>query len=365
MTSIITNNAAIAALGILRNIGSELDAEQSRVSTGLRVSRAADNAAYWSISTTMHSETKAMSAVTDSIGLASAIVDTAYAAMETVHKSFVEIRNLVIIASDMPQPEFKDLIIGGYRLDEYYGKSQVAEVEQQMQQLVDQARDAMVSASFSGVNLLYNSKGQPDKASERTYSFVVGYGEASVQTIDVKAMDLLLLNDDSGYPMTHWLDPNPEMALFDLFSVVYTTGSYTPTSVTWYNILLSNPSTGMPEAYDVNPSFNLMRLENTLARFGGDRQEMYSNFVNNIETKLQALADRMTYLGSIQNSLERHEELNKRRMDAVTSGVGRLVDADMNEASTRLRALESQQQLAVQALSIANASPDSLLQLFR
>ena len=207
--------------------------------------------------------------------------------METVHKSFVEIRNLAITASDMPQPEFKNLVIGGFSLDEYYGRSDVAKLEQNMQSLQDQARDAMMSASFSGVNLLYNPKGMPDRASERTYSFVIGYGEAKVHTLDVKAMDLLLLNDDSGYPMSHPSDYNPERALFDLSDIVDTPGSFVPASVTWYNILLTNPMTGEPEAYDVHPSYTLMRLENNIARNGGDRAGLYSNFVDYLDTKLQ------------------------------------------------------------------------------
>lgn len=365
MTSILTNSAAMAALDVLRSIGSDLGTQQNRVSAGLRVATASDNAAYWSISTTMHSEAMAMSAVTDAIGLASGIVDTAYAAMETVHKSFVEIRNLAIIASDMPQPEFKNLVIGGFSLDEYYGRSQVAEIEQQMQHLQDQARDAMMSASFSGVNLLYNPKGQPDRASERTYSFVIGYGEAKAHTLDVKAMDLLLLNDDSGYPMSHPSDYNPERALFDLSDIVDTPGSSVPASATWYNILLTNPMTGDPESYDVHPSYTLMRLENNIARNGGDRAGLYSNFVDYLDTKLQALTDRMAYIGTLQNSLETHEELNKKRIASVTEGIGRLVDADMNEASTRLRALEAQQQLAIQALSIANETPSRIMALFQ
>jgi flagellin len=52
-------------------------------------------------------------------------------------------------------------------------------------------------------------------------------------------------------------------------------------------------------------------------------------------------------------------------MDAISRGVGQLVDADMNEESTRLQALQVKQQLGVQALSIANASSQSILQLFR
>ena len=51
--------------------------------------------------------------------------------------------------------------------------------------------------------------------------------------------------------------------------------------------------------------------------------------------------------------------------DSLTSGIGSLVDADMEEASARLQALQVQQQLGVQALSIANQAPQQLLSLFR
>ncbi|MFN7092142.1 MAG: flagellin, partial [Allorhizobium sp.] len=46
-------------------------------------------------------------------------------------------------------------------------------------------------------------------------------------------------------------------------------------------------------------------------------------------------------------------------------GIGRLVDADMDEASTRLKALQTQEQLAIQALSIANSQSETFLSLFR
>ena len=50
--------------------------------------------------------------------------------------------------------------------------------------------------------------------------------------------------------------------------------------------------------------------------------------------------------------------------DAITSGVGSLVDADMNVASTRLQALQTQQELGIQALSIANQNSQLILKLF-
>ena len=52
-------------------------------------------------------------------------------------------------------------------------------------------------------------------------------------------------------------------------------------------------------------------------------------------------------------------------MDAIERGVGTLVDADMNEESTRLQALQVQQQLGIQALSIANAGVQGVMQLFQ
>ncbi|MFZ0851073.1 MAG: flagellin, partial [Hyphomicrobiaceae bacterium] len=52
-------------------------------------------------------------------------------------------------------------------------------------------------------------------------------------------------------------------------------------------------------------------------------------------------------------------------MDAIDRGIGTLVDADMNEESTKLQALQVKQQLGIQALSIANSSSQSILSLFR
>ena len=50
--------------------------------------------------------------------------------------------------------------------------------------------------------------------------------------------------------------------------------------------------------------------------------------------------------------------------NAITQGVGSLVDADMNQASTRLNALQTQQQLGIQALSVANQNSQIILKLF-
>ncbi len=52
-------------------------------------------------------------------------------------------------------------------------------------------------------------------------------------------------------------------------------------------------------------------------------------------------------------------------MSIIDKGIGRLVDADMNEESTRLKALQTQEQLGIQALQIANSNSENIMALFR
>ncbi|TCA82281.1 hypothetical protein E0H76_22330 [Rhizobium leguminosarum bv. viciae] len=366
MSSIITNNGAMAALATLRSISGRLTDTSQQMSSGLRVKTAADNAAYWSISTTMRSDVKAMNVVNDSVGLAQGVVDTAYAGMESVLESFVEIRNLVITASDMPQPGFKDVVKPTFSLDPEYAKSDVYKIDQRIQQLQDQAKAAMLSSSFSGVNLLYHGKSEAEKASQQVFSFTVGYVGGTVQTLGIDAMDTLLLNDDFGsFPTTFPGEFNPEKTLFDGSDIIDAPGSFTPASVYWYNIPVSNPVTGDPEAYPVDRTYVLQSIENNVIRFGSDREGLYSNVVASIDQKIQQLTSKMAHVGTLQKSLEMYDEINDKMIDTATSGIGRLVDADMKTTASKLRALQTQQQLSIQALGIANAAPGNLIQLFQ
>jgi flagellin len=350
----------MTALGLLRSVSGQMSDVSEQASSGLRVKSAADNAAYWSISTSMRSDVKAMNVVTDSVGLAQGIVDTAYAAMQTVLDSFVEIKNLAITASDMPQPGMRDVVKPTFSLDPEYAKSDVYKIDEAIQQLQNRAKAAMLSASFSGVNLLYHGKNEDVKASEQVFNFTIGYVDGKVQTLNVKAMDTLLLNDDFGsFPTSYPGEFNPEQTLFDGSDIIDAPGSFTPLGVYWYNIPLADG------AYPVEPTYVLQALENNVVRNGSDRQGLYSNFVANLDKKIQAITSKMSYVGTIQKSLEMYDEINNRTIDSATRGIGRLVDADMETTASKLMALQTQQQLAVQSLGIANQAPSRLLALFR
>lgn len=87
--------------------------------------------------------------------------------------------------------------------------------------------------------------------------------------------------------------------------------------------------------------------------------------LTNIETMITRSIDAAAAFGSAQNRIDIQNEFVGKLTDAMKAGIGSLVDADMEEASARLQALQVQQQLATQALSIANQAPQNILALFR
>lgn len=84
-----------------------------------------------------------------------------------------------------------------------------------------------------------------------------------------------------------------------------------------------------------------------------------------IDDLIDQAIDAAAAFGSAQNRIETQSEFVSKLTDSLKSGIGSLVDADMEEVSARLQALQTQQQLGVQSLSIANQAPQSILSLFR
>ncbi|MEP2717364.1 flagellin [Pseudophaeobacter sp.] len=87
--------------------------------------------------------------------------------------------------------------------------------------------------------------------------------------------------------------------------------------------------------------------------------------IDDIETLIQTAVDGAAALGASASRIEKQNDFVSKVTTAMKSGIGSLVDTNMEEASARLKALQTQQQLGVQALSIANSAPETLQQLFR
>jgi len=87
--------------------------------------------------------------------------------------------------------------------------------------------------------------------------------------------------------------------------------------------------------------------------------------LDNVETLIQNSIDAASGFGSVQGRIETQSNFIDSLVDSLKAGIGTLVDANMEEASAKLQALQVQQQLATQSLSIANQAPQSILSLFR
>lgn len=104
--------------------------------------------------------------------------------------------------------------------------------------------------------------------------------------------------------------------------------------------------------------------------FGLDNIDVTNNTgansaLDNIETLIQNSIDAAASFGSVEGRIETQSDFVGTLVDSLKSGIGTLVDADMEETSARLQALQVQQQLATQSLSIANQAPQNILSLFR
>jgi flagellin len=94
-------------------------------------------------------------------------------------------------------------------------------------------------------------------------------------------------------------------------------------------------------------------------------QTTLDGYIAQVTGAINSVASAAANLGAVKNRISTNTDFVKSLMDSVDRGIGQLVDADMNQESTRLAALQVQQQLGVQALSIANNSSQSILSLFR
>lgn len=183
MTSIHTNVGAMAALQALRTLGSALQTTQNQVSSGLRISAASDNAAYWSISTTMRSDNKAISAVSDALGLGAAKVDVAYAGLESVIDILGDFKAKLVAAKEDGVDK--------------------AKIQEELEQLKQQVENIAQSASFNGVNWLNTDVEDLMDVSLSTTSVVSSFvrdasGQVSVKSTEVSLLGLSLFNSAGG-----------------------------------------------------------------------------------------------------------------------------------------------------------------------
>ncbi|MCR9137898.1 MAG: flagellin [Alphaproteobacteria bacterium] len=321
MTSIMTNTAAMAALQTLRTINSDLEMTQARISSGYRVETASDNAAYWSIATTMRSDNKALSTVSDALGLGAAKVDVAYTGMNSAIDVVDEIKSKLVAAAE-PGVD-KDKI-----------NSELTELKNQLVSITE-------SASFSGENWLYNTA----TAAAGTASIVGSFNRSSAGNVSIATLDVTI----SSTILIDTADANRGILTTDIDA----------------DQLLDSPTATPSNYFLINASSTVAATGTEIALSAATTDVEVEEMIRVVDSIMTTLTDSASDLGAINSRVGMQETFVSNLMDSINKGVGRLVDADMSEESTRLTALQTQQQLGIQALSIANSSSQNILSLFR
>jgi flagellin len=315
VTSILTNAGAAFAVDQLRAIMSVRTDTQQQAATGLRVQTASDNTAYWSIATTMRSDNKALAAAEDSLGLGLAAVGVAYTGMTTAISVVQEIKDKLVTA--------REAGVSFHKIN-----AEMEELKEELYTIVD-------GSQFNGENWLLRSSSADDVDREVVGSFA----RDAANNVSIKTLNYSMTN---ALGTNHLIDEDSQDGI--LTNADYATAIGAGTD--W--VLLNGRNQSLHTEFHLD--------SNTTTT---DIDEMIS--VN--ERMLMAMTDAAAGLGSLMARIEMQENFVVDLQDTQDRGVGRLVDADLNATSARLRAIETQRGLANQALSIANASPLNLMSL--
>ncbi|HUD95171.1 flagellin [Sphingobium sp.] len=106
-------------------------------------------------------------------------------------------------------------------------------------------------------------------------------------------------------------------------------------------------------------------VDTAIGTGGINSQATAETMVGTLDTVITAVNTSLSDLGAASRKIEGQLSFTSKLSDVVTTGIGNLVDADLAKESANLQALQVQQQLGVQALSIANQAPQTILSLFR
>ncbi|WP_434624469.1 flagellin [Azospirillum sp. B2RO_4] len=414
MASIMTNTSAMTALQTLRRVTGDLETTQDRISTGLKVNNAKDNAAYWSIATTMKADVAGFKAVKESLELGSGTTNTASVASKNIVENLQTLKARVI--AGQTNGVDKSLI------------------QNDVDQLVKLIKGAAADASFNGDNLLRVAYSNDGTAKDKNVAILASLsrsdgtvdpsyiefqrqdmrvesivGKATIeQQVDSTNADKASVDIKFGAPGDTFID-GQNLGLgsltltvtkedgtkadvtVDLSAQAYDTDLATTQGniATAVNTALTAAGGDFQVAFtgdtltftdqDNNTDGNFTAQVSGLwvgskesDAFGGLADLTQIDVVNNSKKSLEVInklldsaIGKASVIGSIENRVSVQNDFVSKLTDSMNKGIGALVDADMNEESSRLQALQVQQQLAIQALSIANQGPQNILSLFR
>ncbi|MBD8685927.1 MULTISPECIES: flagellin N-terminal helical domain-containing protein [unclassified Rhizobium] len=316
MTKILSSNTVQSALQTLLFSDDTLQQTQQRVTSGLKIANAADNSGYWSTATNLRSDSGVLSSVSDALDLGASKADTAYEAVS----SMIDVVDQIMIQLTTAHETGADR----------------GQINNAINALKSNLYSVAQAASFSGDNWLFNTSELLPSVKSVPFAFNKSTtGAISLQYLEVRTSQTTMVdtNDAERGLMTKSMDAsarNPDV----------------PSAPREYYLLNANSATAAAGT-------EIMVSDSTTQAELDDMVYV----VGNIQKQLNVLGGS---IGSMSNRMDQQTVFISALKDSMDKSVSRLVDANMEEESTRLTAYKTQRDLAVEVVSMANNHEKSL-----
>ena len=422
MSSILTNNGAMVALQTLKSINSDLGKTQSMISTGKSVASAKDNSAVWAISKVMESDVKGFKAISESLSLGESTVAVARNGAEKITDLLNDIKGKIISANEENFDGEKlqtDLSALRDQIGSITGAAQFNGLNLLDNTESGDLADALKNIGSGNVNIL-SSLDRGADGSVKSSSITAGKQDLGLgasefsATTGIAATALAVSGAAAANGGSATITIAGDDAAARLENKVIAGDSYRLTSASLgttadvdyvardgdtlvdiakglqANLAFQIESDGLggENGLSVSRDGAVLTLTNnstaavtaagavgTGGKVGGGLELLGKVDVSTLdgaraslaafESMIQTAVGAAASFGSVEGRIEIQSNFVSSLSDSLKSGIGALVDANMEEASARLQALQVQQQLGVQSLSIANQAPQSILSLFR
>jgi flagellin-like hook-associated protein FlgL len=382
MAQSITLTASMRSnLASLKSIQSQMDTTQERLSTGKKVNSAIDNASSFYQSRALTNRAADLDSLLDSMGQGIQTIQAANEGIEAI-TSYIE--------------QAKSVANSAFALDvnaEDYG-TQLGNYQKQFNAIVKEIGTLANDASYQGVNLLKDGELTVMFNETRTHSLTIngddvmtemanvgfakvswaGTEDATGKTALEKASDALtkaktdLTEAEAGITATKVATPSDTniATYYELVDGKYvdSTDTSVQTGKTYYT-LVDAKTDGITNYNNAVTALGTAQTNYTTAKNAiGDARQAVNTTLNNIAKATEYLRDYSSELGNNFSIIETRQDFTEALVDVLETGSDNLVLADMNEESANYLALQTRQQLAINSLSFASQSAQSVLSLF-
>jgi flagellin len=325
LNSVNTNIGAMIALESLNKTNASLASTQKQVSTGSRVADSTDDGAAYAVAQSVRSSIGGLTTANQQLGNVQGLLSTTQSGMNDISNTMASMRDVLVTLSDSN--------VSGNERTQY---------QTQCQSLLANVKSDIQDASYGGKTLIGNIAGSSGSFSR-------------VATV----------RNESG--ASYGLASFGGSAMYNAIAFAFGAG-VAGAGTAWNTAGIASHGAGNTGAGSANAiasqgvSYNTAPIPATsnaagiaaLITAGGT----FIKQMNMVGTALNTVGSEVNY---VNNQIS----YNSNKIDALNTGLGALVDADLAKESAQLQALQIRQQLGTQALSLANQAPQTLLSLFK